>query len=72
MSEGAATYAALQQGRADGRIRRDEQVVLLFNCANGLKYPMLAVGRTLDRSQPIESRDRCDKEHPGHTWNGEP
>ena len=37
--EGAATYAALKQSLADGRIRRDERA-LLFNCATGLKYPM--------------------------------
>ena len=51
--EGAATYAALQQSFADGRIRRDERA-LLFNCATGLKYPMPPVGRTLDRLQPID------------------
>ena len=51
--EGAASYAALQQSRVDGRIRRDERA-LLFNCATGLKYPMPPVGRTLDRLQPID------------------
>jgi threonine synthase len=51
--EGAATYAALKQGIADGRIRRDERA-LLFNCAIGLKYPMPPVARTLDRLQPID------------------
>jgi threonine synthase len=51
--EGAATYAALKQGLADGRIRRDERVVL-FNCATGLKYPLPPVDRTLDRWQPID------------------
>ena len=51
--EGAATYAALKQGIADGRIRRDERA-LLFNCATGLKYPMPPVDRTLDRLQPID------------------
>jgi len=51
--EGAATYAALQQSLADGRIRHDERA-LLFNCATGLKYPMPPVGRTLDRLQPID------------------
>src|SRR5204863_2430832 len=30
--EGAATYAALKQGLADGRIKNSERVVL-FNCA---------------------------------------
>ena len=51
--EGAATYAALKQALADGRIRRDEQVVL-FNCATGLKYPLPPVHRTLDRRKPID------------------
>jgi threonine synthase len=51
--EGAATYAALKQGIADGRIRRDERA-LLFNCATGLKYPMPPVDRMLDRLQPID------------------
>jgi threonine synthase len=51
--EGAATYAALKQALADGRIRRDEQAVL-FNCATGLKYPLPPVHRTLDRMKPID------------------
>src|SRR5712691_3663 len=51
--EGAATYAALKQSLADGRIRRDERAVL-FNCATGLKYPLPPVHRTLDRTKPID------------------
>jgi len=51
--EGAATYAALEHSLADGRIRRDERVVL-FNCATGLKYPLPPVHRALDRLQPID------------------
>jgi threonine synthase len=51
--EGAATYAALKQSLAQGRIRRDERVVL-FNCATGLKYPLPPVHRALDRLQPID------------------
>ena len=51
--EGAATYAALKQGLADGRIRRDARAVL-FNCATGLKYPLPPSERTLDRSRPID------------------
>ena len=51
--EGAATYAALKLGLADGRIRRDEQAVL-FNCATGLKYPLPPVHRVLDRFKPID------------------
>ncbi len=51
--EGAATYAALLQSLADGRVKRDERVVL-FNCATGLKYPLPPVHRTLDRTKPID------------------
>ncbi|HET9715505.1 MAG TPA: threonine synthase [Pseudolabrys sp.] len=51
--EGAATYAAYRQSLADGRIRRTDRVVL-FNCASGLKYPLPAVHRTLDRHKPID------------------
>ena len=51
--EGAATYAALKIALADGRIGRGEQVVL-FNCATGLKYPMPAMHRRLDRSRPVD------------------
>src|SRR5436853_4791845 len=51
--EGAATYAAYKQALADGRIRRDERVVL-FNCATGLKYPLPPARRTLDRHKPID------------------
>jgi threonine synthase len=51
--EGGATDAALKQGLADGRIRRDARAVL-FNCATGLKYPLPPSERTLDRSRPID------------------
>jgi threonine synthase len=51
--EGAATYAALKQALADGRIRRDERAVL-FNCATGLKYPLPPAQRALDRHKPID------------------
>jgi len=51
--EGAATYAALKQGLADGRIRREERA-MLFNCATGLKYPLPPAHRTLDRLKPID------------------
>ena len=37
--EGAATYAAYRQELASGRISPDEEAVL-FNCANGNKYPL--------------------------------
>jgi threonine synthase len=51
--EGAATYAAYKQSLADGRISRNDQVVL-FNCATGLKYPLPPAGRPLDRHKPID------------------
>jgi threonine synthase len=51
--EGAATYAALKQGLADGRIGRHEEA-LLFNCATGLKYPLPPVHDTIDRTKPID------------------
>jgi threonine synthase len=51
--EGAATYAAYRAALADGRIGKQDQVVL-FNCASGLKYPMPKIEQTLDRHQPID------------------
>jgi threonine synthase len=51
--EGAATYAAYQQSLADGRVTKNDRV-MLFNCATGLKYPLPSVTRTLDRHQPID------------------
>src|SRR5499427_6345127 len=51
--EGGATYAALKQALADGRIRREERV-MLFNCATGLKYPLPPIHRPLDRLKPID------------------
>jgi threonine synthase len=51
--EGAATYAAYKQSLAEGRITRQERVVL-FNCASGLKYPLPAVHDFLDRHKPID------------------
>ncbi len=41
--EGAATYAAWEQALAEGRVSKDERVVL-FNCATGLKYPLPEAG----------------------------
>src|SRR4249919_2544646 len=51
--EGAATYAAYQQSLSDGRVTKNDRV-MLFNCATGLKYPLPPVTRTLDRHQPID------------------
>jgi threonine synthase len=51
--EGGATVAAYTRALADGRVRQDERVVL-FNCATGLKYPMPSVEASLDRTKPID------------------
>src|SRR3984885_10290821 len=51
--EGAATYAAYKQSLSDGRVTKNDRV-MLFNCATGLKYPLPPVTRTLDRHQPID------------------
>jgi threonine synthase len=51
--EGAATYAAYKQELASGRIGKDERVVL-FNCGNGLKYPMPPADSALDLNRPID------------------
>src|SRR6202030_397302 len=44
--EGAATYAAYKESLADGRVTKNDRV-MLFNCATGLKYPLPPVTRTL-------------------------
>ena len=51
--EGAATLAALKQELTTGRIKKDEKV-LLFNCATGLKYPMVSDHHTIDLNQPVD------------------
>lgn len=51
--EGGATLAAYKQALRDGEVDEDERVVL-FNCATGLKYPMPAADNTLDRHAPID------------------
>ncbi|QKR98258.1 threonine synthase [Sphingomonas sp. CL5.1] len=51
--EGGATLAAYRQALRDGEVDEDEEVVL-FNCATGLKYPMPEAPRALDRHAPID------------------
>jgi len=46
--EGAATVAAWQRSLDQGLIDPDDRVVL-FNCGNGLKYPMPPMDRILER-----------------------
>ncbi len=51
--EGAATYAAYTRALDEGRVGKDERVVL-FNCGSGLKYDMPDNAGFLDRHQPID------------------
>jgi len=51
--EGGATLAAYRQALTTGEVDEDERVVL-FNCATGLKYPMPAADNALDRHAPID------------------
>lgn len=54
--EGAATLAGSKRAIADGRIGKDERV-LLFNCATGLKYPLTFDAARLDRHNPIDFKE---------------
>jgi threonine synthase len=51
--EGAATYAALRKSLKDGRVTKNDRVIL-YNCATGLKYPMPKVKKFIDRTKPID------------------
>ena len=51
--EGGATLAAYHQALNTGLVDEDDEVVL-FNCATGLKYPMPEAPQALDRTQPID------------------
>ena len=51
--EGGATLAAYAQALATGEVDEDERVVL-FNCATGLKYPMPEAPNWLDRHGTID------------------
>ena len=51
--EGGATLAAYTQALANGLVDEDERVIL-FNCATGLKYPLPPAGEHLDLSQDID------------------
>jgi threonine synthase len=50
--EGAGCYAAWHKAIADGRVRRDERA-LIFDTATGLKYPMPAAGKRIDKADPV-------------------
>ena len=51
--EGAATFAGYQAALERNLVSRGERAVL-FNCGNGLKYPMPPVDRALDHTLPID------------------
>ncbi|NNC39199.1 MAG: threonine synthase [Acidimicrobiia bacterium] len=51
--EGAATLAAYLQALQSGMVDRSERA-LLFNCGNGLKYPMPTTERRIDQTRPID------------------
>ncbi|MFS0771749.1 threonine synthase [Sphingomonas sp. 1P08PE] len=51
--EGGATLAAYHEALRTGEVDEDERVVL-FNCATGLKYPMPPAPNALDRHAPID------------------
>jgi threonine synthase len=51
--EGGATLAAYNQAVRDNLVDEDERVVL-FNCATGLKYPMPEAGQWLDKDGAID------------------
>jgi threonine synthase len=51
--EGAATAAGYQIALEKKIINEDEKVVL-FNCASGLKYPMPDSNQTIDKNSSIK------------------
>jgi len=51
--EGAATAAAYLKALEDGLISKNDRAVL-FNCGNGLKYPMPAADAAIDRNLQID------------------
>ncbi len=51
--EGAATFAGYEAALAKGFVSAAERVVL-FNCGNGLKYPMPPVTASIDHTAPID------------------
>ena len=51
--EGGATLAAYREALRTGEVDEDERVVL-FNCATGLKYPMPEANAAIDKNGPID------------------
>ena len=52
-ADGQVHLAAYREAVRTGEVDEDERVVL-FNCATGLKYPMPEAPQSLDRHQPID------------------
>ena len=51
--EGGATLAAYREALRTGEVDEDERVVL-FNCATGLKYPLPSAEQRLDKDAAID------------------
>jgi threonine synthase len=51
--EGAATVAAYVQALEGGLVSPEERAVL-FNCGNGLKYPMPPANEAIDHRRPVD------------------
>lgn len=51
--EGAATAAAYLKALDEGLVNKSDRAIL-FNCGNGLKYPMPPADAELDRHNPID------------------
>ena len=54
--EGAATFAAFKKSLNEGLIKQNDKVVL-FNCASGLKYPLPEVSNFIDKNSKINFSD---------------
>ena len=54
--EGAATFAAFKKSLNEGLIEQNDKVVL-FNCASGLKYPLPEVRNFIDKNSKINFSD---------------
>ena len=51
--EGAATFSALKKALKHGLVSNNEKVVL-FNCASGLKYPLSDVNSYIDKNKKVD------------------
>ena len=51
--EGAATWAAYKAALAKGLVKKSDRSIL-FNCADGRKYPLPDAGTALDRHKAID------------------